>query len=412
MPLKQHHIIDFFCIAIITTMVFSPYALTLSMIGLAAVGVFTFSPKWRPGINWSALSHLLRPWRYPAFLVITLLFWITFIGVWNLEEVSYFKARLRIKLPYLLLPLLFMVLPPFTTQKRNFYLLYLLVLITLTSIGVLINYGLHAESINSLIEQGKPMPTPRNHIRFSLLVVLAIIAGGYLTIQRIRWKFKIERYLIPSMTFFLFIFAHILSVKTGLLVLYVVILFSIFRYLFFSRNYIIAIISLVAITALPFVAYHTVPSFKAKVNYTRYDLFMYKHERGEVFGDAGRIISLQVGWQIFKEHPLLGAGAGNLHKTVEEKFKSEQINYWETLMPHNQFLFIMAATGLIGLAIFLFAFIFPLIYQQAYKDFLILIFHLLLLPLFMVDHPCETSLGVAYHSFFLLLFLSASKSAD
>jgi O-antigen ligase len=405
--LSQSHFIDFFCIAIITTMVFSPYALTLSMIGLAAVGVFVLPGRLRLGINWKALSALLRPWRYPAYFIITLFFWITFIGAWEIHDPWYFKARLRIKLPYVLLPLLFIVLPDFSPRKRNTYLLFLIVLLSLTSIGILVNYLLYTEEINMLIKRGKPMPTPRNHIRYSMLVVLGIIAGGYLASIKFIWRFSFEKYLIPALTGFLFIFLHILSVKTGLVVLYASLIFIIFRYFLFSRYYVIALVCLAGLILLPFVAYHTIPSFKSKINYTQYDYQMYAQGQGEVYGDAGRIISLRVGWDIFRSKPILGTGAGNLRKEVEKKFQSEEVEYWETLMPHNQFIFVLAATGIVGLAIFLYAFFFPLIYQKRYKSFLVSTFCFILFVLFMVDHPCETALGVAYHSFFLLLFLSA-----
>ena len=408
MKLSQSHFIDFFCIAIITTMVFSPYALTLSMIGLAAVGVFIMPGRLRLGINWKALAVLLRPWQYPAYFAITLFFWIVFIGAWEINDPWYFKARLRVKLPYVLMPLLFMVLPAFSARKRNTYLLFLIILLSLTSIGILANYMLNTEEINMLIKKGKPMPTPRNHIRYSMLVVLGIISGGYLTSIKFMWRFSFEKYLIPALTFFLFIFLHILSVKTGLLVLYASLIFIIFRYLLFSRYYVIALVSLASLIILPYVAYKTIPSFKSKINYTQYDYQMYSQGQGEVYGDAGRIISIRVGWDIFRSSPIFGTGAGNLKKAVEEKFQSAEVEYWETLMPHNQFIFVMAATGIVGLIIFLFAFFFPLIYQQRYKSFLVSTFYFMLFVLFIVDHPCETALGVAYHSFFLLLFLSAA----
>jgi O-antigen ligase len=390
-------------------MVFSPYTLTLSMIGLAAVGVFTLSPSYRPGIDWKALSGLLRPWRYPAYLAITLLFLITLIGSWDLQDSWYFKARLRIKLPYILLPLLFMVLPRFSVRQRNNYLFFLLILISITSIGVLIHYGLNIEAVNEMIRRGKPMPTPRNHIRYSMLVVLAILSGGYLSAKKYYWRYDVEKRLIPLLTIFLFIFLHILSVKTGLVVAYATLLFVIFRYLLFSRHSRWAIAGLIVLIALPFLAYHLVPSFRSKMMYTRYDYYMYMQNRGEVYGDSGRIISLQVGWDLFRENPLMGTGAGNLKKAVEKKFGSDEIDYWETLMPHNQYLFTAAATGILGLSVFLFSFLFPLFYRKAYKDFLLLSFHVLLFTLFLIDHPCETALGVGYHSFFLLLFLSAGR---
>lgn len=390
-------------------MAYSPYTLTVSMIGLAAVGVLSRPAPLRIGINWPGLAQLLRPRKYPAYWAITLFFWITFIGAWDLADQGYWLARIRIKLPYILLPLLFMVLPAFTPAQRNKYLLFLVVLITLTAIGIIINYLLYTEAITELMKRGKPMPTPRNHIRFSLLVVLAIISGGYLWATRWTWRFPAERYVLAGSTLFLLGFAHFLSVKTGLVVLYATALFALGYFLFFTRRYRVAVIALAALIALPYIALRTIPSLRVKYDYTIHDLRMYQKGEGQVYGDAGRLLSLQVGWDIFRQHPLLGVGADRLQMAVEERFASDEIDYWETLTPHNQYLFTAAATGLVGLGIFLFAFFYPLWHQRHRTSFLLFALHWMLFVLFFIDHPCEVALGVGYHSFFLLLLLKKEQ---
>ena len=116
-----------------------------------------------------------------AFLVIFFYFLIVFFGIWQVEgDFTYLLERLRIKLPFIALPIAFLGLPRFSEREIKGLLYFLLLFISVTGIGICVNYLLNFELINEMLSRGKPMPTPRNHIRFSLLVGVTIIGGLYL----------------------------------------------------------------------------------------------------------------------------------------------------------------------------------------------------------------------------------------
>ena len=92
-------------------------------------------------------------------------------------------------------------------------------------------------------------------------------------------------------------------------------------------------------------------------------------------------------------------------------------------MPHNQFISVYAGTGLIGLAIFLFALSYPLYWVllqvrgspqhnpgldpsgTSLGNALFLGFHIIILASFMVENTIENSMGVGIYAFYLLLWL-------
>ena len=130
-----------------------------------------------------------------------------------------------------------------------------------------------------MMRQGHHIPTPRNHIRFSLLLAWTIMCGLYLFEQKFYFKFKAERWWVLGSTIFLFVLIHLLSVKSGLLVLYVGLGTWILRIVFVKRQLKLGLILLLLTVSLPFLAYQLIPSFKNKVNYTKYDINMF-FERG------------------------------------------------------------------------------------------------------------------------------------
>ena len=83
-------------------------------------------------------------------------------------------------------------------------------------------------------------------------------------------------------------------------------------------------------------------------------------------------------------------------------------------MPHKQFISVCAGMGMIGLAIFILAFFFPLFYKKIKPDALFITLHLIIFASFFTENTIENSVGVGFYVFFLLLgihFLSAKKNS-
>ena len=397
-----------FCCLLIVALIYSKFLISISIIGLLAVSVFhlDFDKSFPFGINPELISNFKNLLANKAYLSATIFFFIILIsGLWS-EDVYYLGERLRIKLPFLLLPFAFISIPPFNEKQYRSLFYFLIILMFFSSVAVGINYLLNFEKITETIKSGKVIPTPMSHIRFSLVLAFSILAGMVLWWKNFYIKFKWERHLIALITVFLFYFIHVLSVRSGLFVLYFSILFFCLRYIYLTRRYFWGIVAIIGIFFLPIIAYKTIQSFQAKVDYARRDIKMYSLGMGKHYSDSERLISFKVGLSVGNKNPLFGVGAGDLKKEVYAYYDDHHIDVSAPKMPHNQFISTYAGTGIVGLIIFLFAFFYPLWYHNYYREILFASFHLIVFFSFMVENTIETSIGVTFYAFFLLLSLN------
>ena len=399
----------FFCGLIIVSLVFSPFLLTVSMIGLLVFGLVKEDQEGAKKFLFNKeLGMKLTDWKTnAAFLSITFYFFIVLFGIWQVEgDYNYLLERLRIKLPFIALPIAFLGLLRFDDRQIKGILYFLLIFITLTGIGISINYLLNYELINEMLSRGKPMPTPRNHIRYSLLVGVSIIGGIYLIKEQYFFKNSRERYLIIILTIFLFLYIHILSVKSGILCLYVALGILSLQYIYLSKKYLFGFLLITGLISLPVIAFVTIPSFQHKLTYMHYDLKKYLAGEGEQYSDSGRLTSLKVGWELFVNAPVFGVGAGNLKKEVNLIYQQKYPDYVQPISPHDQFLYVLAGSGLFGFFFFLLAVFVPLFYHKNYRHFFFLGLYTIFLMALILEHTLESAEGVGIFSFFILLFLN------
>ncbi|HMQ50324.1 MAG TPA: O-antigen ligase family protein [Saprospiraceae bacterium] len=404
----------FFSCAYLIGLIFSPFVLSVAMWSLAGICVLDLGikgkiPFIRPtkGVG----KKLLATFRQPDYVAVTLFFFLVLLDFWQTEDQAYWLARLRLKIPFLVLPLVFYALPKLRESWYHGVFVCLLVVLFFTCIGIAIHYLLNIEAIQEAMKRGHPIPTPRNHIRFSLILAMGVIGGITLWTRRFYLFFpKWEPWLYLGLTVFLFFFCHFLSVRSGLLALYAGLFFMALQALIQYGRLWPVVITLAAMMALPYLAYRIIPSFQAKIDYTIHDWLMYQKGEGAVYADAGRITSWIVGWQIFREHPLFGVGAGNLKQEVTTIFAEKYPQFPEALVPHNQFLFVAAGSGLLGLFFFLIALWYPFFHTQLYQQPLALGFYGISLASFMVEHTIENSIGIGFFVFFLLFLLLKMKT--
>jgi len=382
------------CAILIVALLTSKFLLTVGMIALTALGLLQRDVK-------KVFKKFLSD---KALLATTLIFFIVLISGTYSENTDYFIERLRIKLPFLLLPIAFAGLPKFT-QRQYHCLLYLLVIaMVIGAVQVGINYMLNWEEINEIIRRSGSMPTPIHHIRFSLLMALAIFAALFLYKNNFYLKFPSEKYFLLASVVFLIGFIHVLSVRSGLLALYLAAFALIVRYILLTRRYFIGTMMAIAIVTLPIAAYHLSSSFHAQVNLMRYTYneFFVKGNIGE-YSDTQRLVSYQMAIKATESNPFIGVGIGDIKDATTASYQQHYPTVSPKL-PHNQFLFFYTATGLVGLLFFSFAFFFPLVYKKRYQHALFLAFYVIVFTSFMVESTLETAIGTAFYIFFLLLF--------
>ena len=404
---RQDLLVTIILIACIS-MIFSPFVLSITMWLIPAIGLFAWQPgqKWyMPRLSERALRFQVLARKNIPLAALTGLFFLVLASAWQTEDWPYWWERLRIRLPFLILPVSGILLPSLPNRHMKAILALLLGVMVVTCIGIGVNYLLNLEAIQAGMLRGKPIPVPRNHIRFSLLLAISLLGGLYLMVTEYRWRWTWERPVYLAGTAFLFFMLHVLSVRTGILAFYAALVVLSIHYAYRLRKLWIPFVLTGLLAGLVWSGYTFLPSFRSKMDYMRYDLSMYLQGEGGLYADAGRIVSLETGWKIFAEHPVFGVGVGNLRREVNRIFATDHPEFVESLTPHNQFLYVMAGTGLIGLLIFLVCLYLPVIMRRHDRSPLLLAFYGILTTTFLLEHSIENSIGAGITSIFLMVLL-------
>ncbi len=309
-----------------------------------------------------------------------------------------------------MLPWAFANLPALTFRRYQLVLYGLVWMLVLTCIGVGINFMQNADLILEGLRHGRPIPVPRNHIRFNLLLATGILAGGWLWAQHFRWRYSWERPALVVALVFLFGFLHFLSVRSGIAALYAALLFTVLRFLLRTRRWGVGLAALALMAVLPWLALHSIPSLQQRISYMVYDWQQYQKNAGDDYSDSERWISLWAGLELWREHPVLGVGAGDLpaeiQRVVNRRFPAYTV---APKLPHNQFIYLLAGTGLLGLLLSMVALTAPLTERRSRRFYLFSAFQIMIFISFLVEYTIETAIGVGFYLFYLLWFREMAK---
>ncbi|MCS7036783.1 MAG: O-antigen ligase family protein [Saprospiraceae bacterium] len=413
------HLTVFSACVVVVSMPVSPFLLSVGMWGLVFSALWhrvqevrsSGGPSAGAALVWRSLANSFRAFlaHWPLALL-GLLLLIPFVsGLWSEDLVSWL-SRVRVRVPFVVLPWAFANLPALNARQYDGVLYALVWTMVLLGIGVCVNYALHQEQILEAMEHGKPIPVPRHHIRFSLMVATAILAGSWLWVRGFVLRYAWERPLLVGAMLFLVGFLHFLSVRSGLAVLYAGALFGLVQWVWRSRQWKVALGSVAAAGALLWFSFKIFPSMQEKWDYTVHDWQQYHRRDGADYSDSERWVSLQVGWMLWQAHPWLGVGTGDLSSEMKRVVEAHFPEHVKTFkLPHNQFLYLMASTGLVGLLLSLLAWSGLLLSCQQ-RCWLFGIFQVMLLTSCMVEYTLETSAGVAWGLFYSLWFWSEAQA--
>lgn len=395
------------CVVMMPALLYSKFLMSLVMIGLFLLALLDIS--WKPfsfKINPQLLDNLKsfsQNWLYLSF---TLFFFLVLLTGIVTDDWFSFLTKLRIKLPFLILPFAFWCLPRFT--KRDFLgILYALLLtLTIESFFIVGNFIINFEELYAGMKVGKPIPTPMHHIRFSLLCVVGVIAGWELWREGFYSIKKWEQWLIKGMTVYMVLFIHFLSVRSGWLSLYAALGYLMAEYIISHRKWLLGVAALIGAVSLPLLAINTIPSVKMKVQYMLYDWEQSRKGQSDYYSDSQRLVSYKLGMEIGKENPVLGVGYGDVKAAIEEKYVLSYPDFEKRIAPHNQFIYTWAGSGIVGVILLLAAFFTPFFYKK-YRQFPILVaFYLAILCSFLPENTLESAIGIAIFLVFSLMFIN------
>lgn len=378
------------CGLLLIGLLFSKFTLTLGMLLLLTVALVSPTPK----ADWTRLRRQPAHWGSMAVFIL-------FLGSALVSDnAGEAWVRVRIALPLLAMPLAFGLLPPFSDRVFHRMALIFVYSMSLTGLGVLLNYLWHYEVMQDLLRVSKAIPTPNGeHIRFSLLLDWALLMALW---ARVEWQeclSKGHRWLLPLVAFFLFALLHILAVRIGLVIGYAGLGALGGILLWQRRRYGILLLGLVSLLVLPFLAYRYVPSVRTKIQLTRYNWQLYQRGEYGPYSDTRRLLSYQVGLEVAQQAPYWGVGIGDLNDEqaaiYQQKHPDQKIMY-----PHNLYLTIYASMGAVGLVLFLLFFYGPLFIRRHYRHPMLVLFYLLISLSFLTENTLLTALGVGIFSGF------------
>lgn len=372
------------------------------LISLSVIGFFIW------GLSERVRGRGVGEWRRDKlYLSLVLIFGLLLWGgFWRAADFSELRLRLQIGLPFLALPLAWSWLPPIAEKLKTQLLAFFVVLMLAFGLGVVGYYFWHYEAMQLLLQRSGAVPVPSgDHIRFSLLLVLAVAVAVSLAANS--KQAKIYRILALIAAVLLSMILHILSVRSGLLGLYLLAVVFAVRYIFVQRRYFIGLSALALIFALPMMAYQYMPSFRTKIQLTIHNIQLMQTEQVGDYSDTQRLLSYKIAWQIYLDKPILGVGLANLDGEMKRVY-AEKYPAQKPMFPHNQFLTYLTAMGLLGLLVFLGLAFWPLFYRRAYREPLILAFFVVLLSSFLTENTLLISIGTNIYVFFLLFFRSST----
>lgn len=408
-PFDKQNAISFLIMTWMVSLLYSRALLSMSMMALVALSLV----DWKK----SGKLHFKNPLptfkafiKDPVFAPISLFFILVMISCSWSSDMVYGLERLRLKVPYLMLPFAFFSFPRISPTRYRNLLFFFLLLMTLSLLPVLINYYSDFERINQLIMQGQSIPTPISHIRYSLCISIAILSALYLLMVNAHLPKK-KKIVISISALFLFVGLHILSVRSGLFCLYAGLLLVLVNYIFQSRNYRMGLAGILVVVLIPILAVKYIPSLKKKMDYTYWDWSKYGSDSESAYSDSDRFRSIQIGLKIWNKSKLIGIGAGDVKTEMYEiydRLGTDRISY---KLPHNQYITVLLGTGILGLILFLYASLAPLFRQKNYKDLMLLLMTLVILSSYLFENTIESSKGIAIHLLFLLLPLYFLKKS-
>lgn len=392
----------FWSTVIIVGLFVTRWLLILPSIGLA--GLFV------TGLGYAIASkQIAHRAHVRTFLSLTIVYWVhLFVGLWHNNLFNKELIRdLVLQLPFLLLPVSFLLLPAWRAVHKRLVWAVLIGCCSISAIAATVNYLLHLQEITGQYDRSQVMPTEPDHVRFSILISIAILSGGAQLLTKsltARWRLAFGLGIG-----LLFLFQHLLAVRSGLLSLYTAGTLLLLGIGWQSRSWKTVFVSIMLVVGVGLACLWSLPTLQLRIHNTFYDAM----QRGAAssannFSVTARLYSYEIAQTIIQQHPLLGVGKAQLEQEMAQQYsyRYPEISAKNYLLPHNQFVYNLAAYGIIGLIIFFYGFYYPLLVSVRQRNILAIVIYAVITISFLTEYTLENNLGVIIGLFFMLVALT------
>lgn len=369
---------------------------------ICIVGLFIVALRY---VTFEKIKSFFKDKKMMPFLLV---FLAAFLSGSYSDNQDLWQTALRVKLPFIILPFAFFLLPKIEERvviQMHYWLIAVVVTVTLP---VLTHALLTYESMIDLLSKGQAIPTPIEHVKYSMFSAYAAVVGLFLIREDEQLSSPLKVLLIAAVFFIIFML-HFLAVRTGLVIFYLSIIGYGIIELIKGASRKNALMILIGAIALPILAFNLSPTLQQKIGYMNYDWLQHKKEVGHQYSDSERIMSYQAAMHMIGSNPLLGVGYGDVleesHIYYDQVYKRQDL----FKLPHSQYLLTLAGSGLLGFIIFLVGFFTPLLSKnlKTKTGALLVLLYLNYSISFLVENSLERSISVAFFLIFALLLLKS-----
>ncbi len=389
-PGWRNRLILGFLLMMLASLLVSRAMLSVSMMG------FIITSLW----NKNSSTTVKVFFSTPVLWGMSLLFFIPLVsGVWSEDKTTWLEV-IRVKLPFLFLPLAFAGCWSLHKQHWRLLLSCFLLVVFAGTIWSTVVYLTDSAAIHEAYLKAKTMPVPMqgDHVRFSWCVAIAII----ITLMSITTG-SVNKKNLPLLILagWFITYLHLLAARTGLFTCYLFLIAFLIYQLVRVKNKKITMLVIATGLLLPVIAWFLFPTFQNRFKYLRYD-FDYVKNSSYLPGatDGNRLFSFKAGWQILLENPE-GVGAGDLRKITNNWYEKNipEMQDTDKLYPSNEWLVHGGFSGWAGLLLFTLAMVLPFFTRIAGKAFGWYSFHSTAVLGFMTDTTLEVQYGVFLYCF-------------
>ncbi len=137
---------------------------------------------------------------------------------------------------------------------------------------------------------------------------------------------------------------------------------------------------------------------------------------GEQWNGANfRLAAWRFWWELFKGNPIIGVGIGDKYEALIKKYEEKDFQFAIVTKKnvHNNYLDILYSMGIIGLLVFLIAWIIsPVIYARQQQDYLTILIIITFATAWITEIYFDRSLGGMLTGFFISFLLTYKYNKD
>ncbi|TLM90438.1 O-antigen ligase family protein [Hymenobacter jeollabukensis] len=358
------------CVAGGIGLLFTARAL-VALAPLAAVVAALLNPHLR-----RAVPQWLRNGAARRAAVLYLLIPLTW---WYTSDWDVWRHELYRQLPLIGVPLAFVLAVPLSGRQRFGLGAGFVGSTALLGLATLGRYLADPVWAQELIGTGQNVPSVTNIFHIYFGVMLALAAFWAVSLSQEPRAGRLGRWLLLGAAAAATVSLHVLVYRTGLLAFYTALFVSGLLLLF--RRPLLALGLLTVGLGLAVTAYVSLPSVQKRVGATLYDLQEYNAGRDiNQLSIGRRLAALHNAQALVTEHPWLGVAPADVRQAMDAQFawQTYGLEQQNRVMIHNQYVHYLVGAGALGLLVWLWVLITPLVQpglrQNPYVRHYLLIF--------------------------------------